>query len=59
MDTRKASTTKMCGLFGGANLDGGLCGGALAMVGRPTAIEIADRFEQIGAEAWLRGQRRP
>ena len=39
--------------------DGQICGGALRMVSRRTALEIADRYEQIGEEAWLRGQRKP
>jgi hypothetical protein len=42
-----------------SGMNGGTCGGALVMISRHTAIEIADRFEQIGAEAWLKGQRRP
>lgn len=42
-----------------SGLHDGICGGALIMISRNTAIEIADRFEKIGAEAWLRGKRRP
>ena len=37
---------------------GGICGGALLMKTRSQAMEIADRFERIGAAAWLSGQRR-
>ena len=43
----------------GVGLAAGICGGALVMIDRSAAIEIADRFEKIGAEQWLRGQRRP
>jgi hypothetical protein len=46
-------------MFFRSQLQGGICGGALVVISRETAIEIADRYEKIGGEAWLRGQRRP
>jgi hypothetical protein len=43
----------------GGNVGGYVCGGALRMISRETAIMIADNFQKIGVEAWLRGQRKP
>jgi hypothetical protein len=40
-------------------LEGAICGGALMIKSRSAAIEIADRYEKIGGDAWLKGQRRP
>ena len=39
------------------NEHGYMCGGALMMVKRPAAIEIADRYQRIGSERWLKGER--
>jgi hypothetical protein len=39
--------------------NGGECGGALMMVSRSQAMDIADRYEKIGSDQWLRGQRKP
>jgi hypothetical protein len=43
----------------GAMIGGGICGGALMMISRTAAVEIAVRYEKIGGEKWLKGQRRP
>jgi hypothetical protein len=43
----------------GGNIGGGICGAAILVLSRSTAIEIADRYEKIGADEWLRGKRRP
>ena len=38
--------------------EGGICGGAIRMISRKTAMMVADNYEQIGPDAWLKGQRR-
>jgi hypothetical protein len=43
----------------GARENGGICGGALTLVSRSRAIQIADDYEQIGGDEWLRGRRKP
>lgn len=40
-------------------IEGGMCGGALRIIRYVKAIEIADRYEKIGGEEWLRGKRQP
>ena len=39
--------------------EGGICGGAIRMVSRKSAIRAADNYELIGGEDWLRGRRTP
>lgn len=36
-----------------------VCGGALVMFSRSVAVKIADNYEKIGGEEWLRGKRQP
>lgn len=42
-----------------SGMQGGICGGALRLVSRSQAMDIADCYEKIGSEQWLRGQRKP
>jgi hypothetical protein len=37
---------------------GGICGGAIRTISLRSAMKAADNYEQIGGEAWLRGQRK-
>ena len=46
-------------VISGTPLGGGICGGALRMVSRKRAFEIANAYEKVGGDAWLRGQRKP
>jgi len=37
----------------------GLCGGALVMMTRERAMQVAENYELIGCEEWMRGKRIP
>jgi hypothetical protein len=71
--TQKVTICDLCGIgfltiFDGAdNLplwwvesgpEGGICGGAIRTISLRAAMMAADNYEQIGGEAWLRGQRK-
>jgi hypothetical protein len=38
---------------------GGICGGAIRTISRKSALKVADNYELIGGENWLRGKRTP
>ena len=38
---------------------GDICGGAIRAISRKSAIRVADNYELIGGEDWLRGKRTP
>jgi len=72
--TQKVTICDLCGrgfltIFDGADNmplwwvgengpQGDICGGAIRTVSRKSALKVADNYEQIGPDAWLRGQRR-
>ena len=39
--------------------EGGICGGAIRTISLRAAMKVADNYELIGSEGWLRGRRTP